>query len=140
MRKSFLFILIFFALAFCAAAQDDSTTKVNNGKEVLLDTLHPANDTATVQLAKKDSVSKKQHDPRKATLRSAIIPGWGQAYNHEWWKIPIVYGAIGTSLYFYIDNNKKYHNYRDAYKQRLLGLPTQYDYPKNNNRRLKKIF
>ncbi len=33
----------------------------------------------------------------------------------------MVYGAIGTSLYFYIDNNKKYHDYRDAYKRRLEG-------------------
>jgi hypothetical protein len=31
-------------------------------------------------------------------------------------------------MYFYLDNNKKYHNYRDAYKKRLLGLPDEYDY------------
>ncbi|MDG1871505.1 MAG: DUF5683 domain-containing protein, partial [Flavobacterium sp.] len=27
----------------------------------------------------------------------------------------------GTSLYFYLDSNKKYHQYRDAYKRRLEG-------------------
>ena len=52
---------------------------------------------------------------------SALLPGAGQAYNKKYWKIPLVYGAIGTSLYFYIDNNKKYHDYRDAYKRRLEG-------------------
>lgn len=67
--------------------------------------------------------------PSKAAFYSAILPGLGQAYNKRWWKIPIVYGAIGTSLYFYADNNKKYHDYRDAYKRRLAGYdddPYQY--------------
>ena len=50
------------------------------------------------------------------------MPGLGQAYNKKYWKLPIVYGAIGTSLYFYINNNKKYNNYRDAYKRRLQGF------------------
>lgn len=29
---------------------------------------------------------------------------------------------MGTSLYFYFDNNKKYNQYRDAYKRRLAGF------------------
>lgn len=67
--------------------------------------------------------------PTKAAFYSAILPGLGQTYNKKYWKIPIVYGAIGTSLYFYITNNNKYHSYRDAYKKRLLGLEdTQYGY------------
>jgi len=85
-------------------------------------------DTAIVA---KDTIKLKEIDPlrpSKAAFYSAILPGLGQAYNKKYWKIPLVYGAIGTSLYFYIDNNKKYHNYRDAYKQRLLGLPDKYDY------------
>jgi hypothetical protein len=90
--------------------------------------------TGTVSLfaqAKKDTVlvvkdtTKLQEidplTPAKAAFYSAILPGLGQAYNKKYWKIPLVYGAIGTSLYFYIDNNKKYHNYRDAYKRRLEG-------------------
>jgi hypothetical protein len=67
--------------------------------------------------------------PSKAAFFSAILPGLGQAYNKKYWKIPIVYGAIGTSMYFYLDNNKKYHDYRDAYKRRLAGYnddPYQY--------------
>jgi hypothetical protein len=59
--------------------------------------------------------------PAKAAFYSAILPGLGQAYNKKYWKIPVVYGAIGTSLYFYLDNNKKYNQYRDAYKRRLEG-------------------
>ena len=59
--------------------------------------------------------------PAKAAFYSAVLPGLGQAYNKKYWKIPLVYGAIGTSLYFYIDSNNKYHQYRDAYKRRLEG-------------------
>lgn len=75
-------------------------------------------------LVAKDTLKSNNIDPltpAKAAFYSAILPGLGQAYNKKYWKIPIVYGAIGTSLYFYIDNNKKYHQYRDAYKRRLEG-------------------
>jgi hypothetical protein len=75
-------------------------------------------------LVAKDTTKLEEIDPltpAKAAFYSAILPGLGQAYNKKYWKIPLVYGAIGTSLYFYIDNNKKYHDYRDAYKRRLEG-------------------
>jgi hypothetical protein len=75
-------------------------------------------------LVVKDTTKLQEIDPltpAKAAFYSAILPGLGQAYNKKYWKIPLVYGAIGTSLYFYIDNNKKYHDYRDAYKRRLEG-------------------
>ena len=60
--------------------------------------------------------------PAKAAFYSAVLPGLGQAYNKKYWKIPIVYGAIGTGLYFYLDNNKLYKQYRNAYKRRLAGF------------------
>lgn len=60
--------------------------------------------------------------PSKAAFYSAILPGLGQAYNKDYWKIPLVYGAIGTSTYLYIHNNNQYHRYRDAYKRRLAGF------------------
>jgi len=75
-------------------------------------------------LVVKDTTALVEIDPlrpAKAAFYSAVLPGLGQAYNKKYWKIPLVYGAIGTSLYFYIDNNKKYHDYRDAYKRRLEG-------------------
>ena len=75
-------------------------------------------------LVAKDTLKSNDIDPltpAKAAFYSAVLPGLGQAYNKKYWKIPLVYGAMGTSLYFYIDNNKKYHQYRDAYKRRLEG-------------------
>jgi Family of unknown function (DUF5683) len=60
-----------------------------------------------------------KHIPRIATRRSAIIPGWGQAYNKEYWKIPIVYGilAIPITLYFY--NDAYYKKTKFAFEARF---------------------
>jgi hypothetical protein len=79
--------------------------------------------TASV-LSAKDTVKSNDIDPltpAKAAFYSAILPGLGQAYNKKYWKIPLVYGAIGVSLYYYTDSNQKYNQYRDAYKRRLEG-------------------
>ena len=78
-------------------------------------------------LVAKDTLKSNDIDPltpAKAAFYSAVLPGLGQAYNKKYWKIPLVYGALGTSIYFYIDSNKKYHQYRDAYKSRLEGYTT----------------
>lgn len=53
--------------------------------------------------------------PRKATIRSAIIPGWGQIYNRQIWKVPFVYGAIGTTVGIFIYNVKGYRDLRRSY-------------------------
>jgi Family of unknown function (DUF5683) len=58
--------------------------------------------------------------PARAAFYSAILPGLGQAYNKKYWKMPIVYGALGVSIYSYVWNKNKYDSYRDAYKERLL--------------------
>ena len=57
----------------------------------------------------------------KAAFYSAVLPGLGQGYNKKYWKIPIVYAAIGTSIYSYDFNQKKYWDYRNAYKSRKAG-------------------
>lgn len=72
-----------------------------------------------------DSIVRKPLNilaPSKAAFYSAILPGLGQAYNKKYWKIPIVYAAIGTGIYVYLDNDKTYKHYRDIYKRRLAGF------------------
>jgi hypothetical protein len=77
----------------------------------------PAADTVTqAPVVKIDSVIK--HDPRKATRRSAILPGWGQAYNKQYWKIPIVYGLLAIPASFYVYNNNYYKKTKFAYEAR----------------------
>lgn len=71
-----------------------------------------------------EEVVKQEYDPlapSRAAFYSAVVPGLGQFYNKKYWKIPLVYGGIAASLYFYIDNNNDYNRFRDAYKRRLAG-------------------
>ena len=52
-----------------------------------------------------ETLVKKEIDPlrpSKAAFYSAVLPGLGQAYNKKYWKIPIVWGAIGTGVYFFV--------------------------------------
>jgi hypothetical protein len=86
----------------------------------------------------KDSVSFKRSNPdplgpSKAAFYSAILPGLGQAYNRRYWKIPLVYAALGTGIYIYIDNTNEYNRYRDAFKRRLAGFTDDEFYDLNDD-------
>jgi hypothetical protein len=69
-----------------------------------------------VQEKKIDSATKRIYSPKKAAMLSAILPGLGQIYNKKYWKLPIVYAAMGISggIFFYNLNN--YRDTRFAYK------------------------
>lgn len=54
----------------------------------------------------------ENHDPNKAALYSAILPGLGQAYNKKYWKIPVVWAGIAGFAYFIDWNNDQYQFYR----------------------------
>ncbi len=81
------------------------------------------------------SVNVDPLTPAKASFYSAILPGLGQAYNKKYWKIPLVYAAIGTSLYYFIDSKNKHDQFRDVYKRRLEGF-TDDKYTSFDNDRL----
>lgn len=110
MRQFFLLILISFGLLLTVQAQDSAAVKPVVPSVQTDTTKKPA-----IDLTKKNA----EHSPRKATIRSAIIPGWGQAYNKKYWKIPIVYGALGTAAGFFIYNRKEYIDARDAYRYKV---------------------
>ena len=59
--------------------------------------------------------------PSKAAFYSAVIPGLGQIYTKKYWKLPLIYGAIGSSIYGFNYNNKEMKRYRIAYKKRIAG-------------------
>lgn len=67
-----------------------------------------------VSNSKVDSVVRV-HSPRKAAIRSAILPGWGQIYNKKYWKLPLVYGALGTTAVVFKFNLDWYRRTRYAY-------------------------
>jgi hypothetical protein len=65
-----------------------------------------------------DSIERNkpfQPNPKKSGLYSALVPGLGQLYNRQYWKLPIVYAGAGTATYFIVKNLNDYHTYRKAY-------------------------
>ncbi|MBI5858630.1 MAG: hypothetical protein HZB42_13410 [Sphingobacteriales bacterium] len=82
--------------------------------------ISPAKDS-TPAVIKKQTANKydsafKAHSPKKAALRSALLPGWGQIYNKKYWKLPIVYGALGTCTGIFFYNLGNYKDTRFAYR------------------------
>ena len=53
---------------------------------------------------------RHEHSPYKAAYRSGVLPGWGQAYNRKYWKIPIVYAGFaagGFAIYYFNDKKQE---------------------------------
>lgn len=61
------------------------------------------------------NIPKKKHEPGKATIFSAVLPGLGQIYNKRYWKVPIVYGGFVGLGYFISNYNQQYLSYKQAY-------------------------
>ena len=53
--------------------------------------------------------------PGRASLYSSLIPGLGQAYNGDYWKIPIYCGGLMVCGFFIQFNNMQYQRYRNDY-------------------------
>src|ERR1700761_1932095 len=61
------------------------------------------------------------HSPHKAVIHSLIIPGWGQFYNHKWWKVPIIYTGLSLLAVAYIFNERNYSQNLAIAKYRDMG-------------------
>ncbi len=75
-------------------------------------------------------------NPNKALLFS-IIPGGGQLYNKRWWKVPIVYGAIGTGIAIIDYNRGFYLQFKEALNLSRADLPHDFTYLGYNTATLK---
>ncbi len=54
--------------------------------------------------------------PTVATIKSALIPGWGQYYVESYFKSALFLGTEATFVYILIDNHSKYTSARDEYE------------------------
>lgn len=102
-RKSILLIFFFLSTLQLFAQQDSLTIPA---REVIEEPAHKPYDPLS---------------PARAAFYSAVLPGLGQAYNGKYWKVPVVYAALGVGVFFYLENDRQYDRYRDAYKSRLAG-------------------
>lgn len=104
-------VLCVMVVVFCKAQNDSGIIKLQ-----LDSTKHKL---ADLPIGK--TVIPAKHDPKLATRRSLILPGWGQAYNKEYWKIPIVYGALSIPTITFIYNNNIYKESKQAYEYRFAA-------------------
>jgi Family of unknown function (DUF5683) len=120
--RHLLFLAGFLALHHCCWCQNDtipSSIKGKQGVGVRVTDSLPHNDNIRHKGHKDspyavDSLAKKKHDPRKATLYSTFLPGLGQIYNHKYWKLPIVWAAVGIPAYTYFYNKGWYKRCQGA--------------------------
>lgn len=107
-------------------AQTKDSTNYNNEPIENINTIPGKKDTLKSTSQKPDSLRAKREvkkaiygKARTAAIFSAVIPGAGQAYNRQYWKMPVVYAALGGLGYWAYNNNKEFKYYsknlRNAY-------------------------
>ncbi len=95
---------------------------------------------STSDTTKKNSLKKPSvHSPRLAMLFSACVPGLGQAYNKKYWKIPIVYATMGTTIYFFQQNNKLYKEYKESYIEKTKHTSGIDYYPQYDSTQVREL-
>jgi hypothetical protein len=107
---TFLFQTIYSQEEEQIVTKDTVSTKLSTDVVMVQDTL----------IRKKKEINPLA--PSKAAFLSAVMPGLGQVYNKRYWKVPIVYGVIGGSIYAYTWNNNNYKRFRTAFKRRQAGF------------------
>lgn len=112
LNKFVITLALLLVCCFTSLAQED---KKPDGKKESTETLNV--EAGTVIREPIDPLL-----PARAAFYSAVLPGLGHAYLKQYWKIPVVYAGLGVGVYFYLNNNKEYNRYRDAYKRRLAGF------------------
>jgi len=110
---TFFFLFILHDTKIFAQQKEDTALLRENAKV----------DSSNKNLHVPDTVIKKKYNPKVATFRSAVLPGWGQLYNKKYWKIPIIYGALGTTAGIFFYNLKTYKLLRKAVILRSDTIP-----------------
>ncbi|HEY6902494.1 MAG TPA: DUF5683 domain-containing protein, partial [Puia sp.] len=123
-RYLLVFVGFFFLHGYCQAQGKNDTLpsfikgKTGSGAPVALpDSALPNRHRRRVHTDspyKVDSSARKQHSPRKATLYSTFVPGLGQIYNRKYWKLPLVYAAVGIPAYTFFYNRNWYQKCQQA--------------------------
>ena len=61
--------------------------------------------------------SEKEPNPGRAALYSALLPGLGQIYNGEYFKVPIYWGCLLGSTHFLMNNNTNYLRFKRIHNE-----------------------
>ena len=71
--------------------------------------------------SQQDNVVKKSHSPTKATLFSTFLPGAGQVYNRQIWKVPVIYVMGAATTYVAVSNYQNSIKFKNEYFNRING-------------------
>ena len=112
--KTFFYIVLFSCFSIVVQAQEESSD------------IEYKEDTASV--IKKKKFFKAGHDPAKAALFSAVLPGAGQIYNKKYWKLPIVYVGLGGLAGLVGYSAVEWKGYTEAYRKTVNSDSTIYVY------------
>ena len=128
MRFVMVMLAMCAGLPLLAQVNKNDTIRTDYRPTDTLSTVHSKGETAIISEieAANGPVKKMVYSPVKAGLYSAILPGLGQYYNKKYWKIPIVWGAIGTGVGFTLWLDKDYRRYRSAFLAELNGQPHEF--------------
>ncbi len=75
----------------------------------------------TVQVSPKAEAAIRKIVPKTALLRSLALPGLGQIYNKQPWKVPFVYAGLATCGYFFLYYRGYAADFEDGYRRLLYG-------------------
>lgn len=126
-RFIIIFLLCSFSFAFSQVNPND-TIRVENHPKDSIPAAKPLSEAQVIEDIDQKNAPPKitKLSPAKAGLYSAVLPGLGQFYNKKYWKIPIVWGAVGTGIGVALWNDKQYKRYRNAFVAELNGLPHEF--------------
>lgn len=128
MKKLLSVLLVLSFSLFFSQVNPNDTIRVENLPKDSIPAAKPRTEPEIVgNITNSNAPAKIQKfSPIKAGLYSAVLPGLGQFYNKKYWKIPIVWGAVGTGVGIAIWNDKNYRRYRNAFVAELNGLPHEF--------------
>ncbi len=93
-----------------------------SGKSVLVENLDKNKNK------KQKKIDTTHYSPKKAAIWGAAFPGLGQVYNKKYWKLPIVYGVLGTVMYFVASNGKKLREFNGYIRNVYDSVPNPAPY------------
>ena len=116
--KTYILIILFILIKFDNFAQTDSIKiELKSDSIIIFDA-----DIIETEISNKKN-------PRRALLYSLALPGLGQAYVGKYWKIPVIYSALGGTAYLINSNNKKYKKYLTGLNEILWHQIDSTEYP-----------
>lgn len=128
MRILLILWTVFLPVCIFAQVNPNDTIRVENHPKDSVSATVPKSEVEVLSNIQSANTPKsiQKFNPTKAGLYAAVLPGLGQYYNKKYWKIPLVWGAIGAGIGYTLWSDKQYKRYRNAFVAELNGQPHEF--------------